>query len=141
MRAAILLALLVACSGPDYTYTFRVGGPTGDRDVTAELVVDARAGAIDLALTNHTDAEVQVRWADVALARPDGSVVALRPDADLGWIKPGARVAARLFPFVLPRGDGAAAYEGRAFRLDVPAIVRRENKVYRFDLVAHVRKS
>ena len=138
MRALVAVAL-VACSHVEYAYTF-VAGPTGDADVAAEIAVDERAGAIDLALTNHTDVEVQVRWADIALTRPDGAIVALRPDADLGWIKPGARVAARLFPLVLPRDGGAAAYDGRSFQLRVPAIVRREDKTYRVDLTAHVRK-
>jgi len=139
MRTAALVIAVAACAGTKYAYTFHPG-PAGDADVAAEIAVDERVGAIDLALTNRTDAEVQVRWADIALTRPDGTVIALRPDADLGWIKPGARIAARLFPLVLPRDDGAAAYEGRAFQLQVPAIVRHEDKLYRVDLVAHVRK-
>jgi hypothetical protein len=147
--AAALLACL-AC-GPHYAYTFQDTDPgvqhaapghdtVGDADLVAELAVDPAAGVLALALTNKTDQVLQVDWANITLTAPDGAVATLRPDADLGWLAPSARVAARLVPVALPRtGSAAAANDNARYQLAVPAIVRREPKVYRYNLVAHVR--
>jgi hypothetical protein len=154
MRERLLLSLLLASAcATHYAYTFHDADPgaqlatapnqpdqVADADLAAELVVDADAGALSLALTNKTDQVLQVDWANIALTAPDGTVATLRPDADLGWLQPSARTTARLVPFALPRtGSAAAANDNQTFRIAVPAIVRREPKLYRYNLVAHVR--
>jgi hypothetical protein len=112
-----------------------------DADLTAEILVDTNADAIQLGLTNRTDQVLQVDWANIALTRPGGGQTMLRPDTDLGWIAPGAHVVARLFPFALPRkGHDAEANNGQSFQLAVPATVRRETKVYRYTLVAALQE-
>lgn len=147
----VALWLTAGCA-TQYAYTFEVSNPGAkrsapntpdiidDADLMAEVLVDTVADAIQLALTNKTDQVLQVDWANVALTRPGGAATMLRPDTDLGWIAPGAHVVARLFPFALPRkGDAAAANNGQTFQLAVPTTVRREAKVFRYTLVAHVR--
>lgn len=147
------LALAVAGCGRQYSYAFHVTQPAAqhsapgtpdviaDADVTAEILVDTNADAIQLGLTNHTDQVLQVDWTNIALTRPGGAQTVLRPDTDLGWIAPGAHVVARLFPFALPRkGHDAEANNGQAFQLAVPATVRREAKLYRYTLVAAVQE-
>ncbi len=154
MKALALAVVLAGCAS-HYGYTFhvtdpgaRAGAPGGpetleDADVKADVLVDPKAEAIVLTLTNKTDQILAVEWNDIRLTRTDGRVSAvttLRPDTDLGWIQPGANLVARLLPLALPRsGDAAAAYEGRRFDLQVPLIVRRETKLYHYSLVAHVR--
>jgi hypothetical protein len=150
-----LLVLLasVGCASR-YAYTFQLTDPGAhhatsagesdaieDADLKAEILVDPTADALVLDLTNKTDQVLQIDWAKIAIARPSGNTTTLRPDVDLGWLLPGAHTAAKLFPIALPRsGRAAVANEGRAFRLSVPAIVRREVRVYHFTLVAHVRE-
>lgn len=110
-----------------------------DADVKAEILVDAKAAAVRLGVTNKTDEVLQVAWAEISIVRPDGIAATLRPDADLGWVPPGATLEARLFPIVLPHeGGAAAANRGRRFHLNVPVIVRREPKVYHFTLTAQL---
>jgi hypothetical protein len=148
MRHVFPLLLASACA-THYAYSFTANssdhapgspGQTADADLAADLVVDPDAGALSLTLTNQTDQVLQVEWRDITLTAPDGTVATLRPDADLGWLQPSARVAARLVPVALPRtGSAAAANDQQTFRLAVPAIVRREPKLYRYNLVAHVR--
>lgn len=140
------LAMLVPCvlagCASQYAYTFQRSGPAvADSDLGADLAVDAAADAVELDLTNHTDQPLQIAWSDISLARADGTATSLRPDIDLGWIPPGAKLSAKLVPLALPHtGDAATAYEGQRFDLTLPAIVRREAKVYHFTLVAHVRE-
>ena len=99
------------------------------------------AASVLLELTNKTDQVLQIQWAGITLTRSDGRVTSLRPDVDLGWIQPHATVTARLFAIALPRsGSKAAAYEGQRFHLNLPAVVRREQKLYHYALSAHVRK-
>src|ERR1700733_12215774 len=108
----VLLATL-AC-GPHYAYTFQDTDPgvqhgaapgkpdtIGDADLVAELAIDAAAGVLGLALTNKTDQVLEVDGANITRPAPDGAVATLRPDTDLGWLPPGARVAARLVPVAL----------------------------------------
>jgi hypothetical protein len=150
-RAGLFALVLAGCAS-HYTYSFRVTEPSAqhsasgtpdviaDADLTAEILVDTNADAIQLGLTNHTDQALQVDWTNIALTRPGGGQTMLRPDTDLGWLAPGAHVVARLFPFALPRqGHAAEANNGQAFQLAVPAIVRREAKLYRYTLVASVQ--
>ena len=147
------LALVLGACGPQYAYSFQVTNPgvkhsapntpdiVDDADLEAEILVDSVADAIQLSLTNKTDQVLQIDWANVAITRPAGKSTTLRPDTDLGWLAPGAHVVARLFPFALPRkGHDAEVNEGKTFQLTVPATVRRESKVYRYALVAHVRQ-
>ena len=148
------LCLSLGCA-TQYAYSFHLansatapassaGGRevTEDADLRAELLIDpAGAEAVLCDLTNKTDQVLQVDWAHLAVIHAGGSVTSLRPDVDLGWIQPGAKLAARLTPFVLPRsGSAAAAYEGQQLELDVPVIVRRERRLYRYAFTAHVRK-
>jgi hypothetical protein len=142
-RASLSSLVLLACVGcaSQYAYTFHVNEPVEDNDLKAAIVVDTVADDVTLELTNKTDAVLQVDWASTAITGKRGRVSQLRPDVDLGWIRPGATVTARLFPLALPRkGDEAAAYEGQRFDLMVPVIVRRESKQYHYALVAHVRE-
>jgi hypothetical protein len=111
-----------------------------DADLRAEISVDVPGAAILLSVTNKTDQVLQIGWAAISLTGADGSVADLRPDADLGWVEPQATAAARLVALALPRSGGdAAAYEGRQFQLNVPAVVRRQSRVYHYALTAHVR--
>lgn len=139
-RAACLL--LAACAGctAHYAYAFD-RHPVPDPDVAADLEVDPATATLALALTNHTDQVVQVGWTDIALAGANGRPLPLHPDADLGWISPGATVQARLFPLALPRdGDAAKAFEGRRLDVTIPVIVRRESRQIHYSLVAHVHE-
>jgi hypothetical protein len=131
-----VLALLAGCAS-HYTYDFRPTVVPSDPDVAASIHVEAASHAVVLDVTNRTDQVVQVKWPEITLARPDGRVTSLRPEADQGWIQPGATVSARLAPFAL--ADDAAA-NGRMFRVDVPMIVRREPRTVRFPLAAYGRK-
>ena len=148
------LCLTTACATP-YVYSFRVtdagtlrpagsqnSGTVEDADVKVELSVDpGELREIVLAVTNKTDQVLQVKWTNVVLTSPSGVVSAPRPDTDLGWIPPGTTQTARLVPFALPdRGDAALAYEGRLFELQVPMVIRRESKSFRYHLAAHVQE-
>jgi len=155
MAALGLVALLATagCATP-YAYDFHLTDPgvrppakpggaeaIEDADVRAEIFVDVAAGAVLLNVTNKTDQVLQIEWAAITLTHADGSVTSLRPDVDLGWLQPQATVAARLFVIALPHsGSEAAAYEGRRFQLNVPAVVRRQSKLYHYALTAHVRE-
>jgi hypothetical protein len=155
VRSAALIALvaLVGCAS-HYDYTFHLTEPgvhpaskpgdpemLEDADVKAEVLVDGVAEAVLLDVTNKTDQVLQVGWAEISMTHPDGTGTTLRPDVDLGWVQPGAKLAARLFPLALPHtGSAAAANRGRRFQLHVPVIVRREAKVYHFTFIAYVRE-
>jgi hypothetical protein len=151
--ALVALLALVGCAN-HYEYTFHVTEPSvplaplpgqpelvDDADVTAGILVDGAAGVVRLDVTNKTDQVLEVAWTEIALTRPDGTAMPLRPDADLGWIEPGAKQSARLFPIALPHsGSAALANQDRRFQLDVPVIVRREAKIYHFTLTAQLRE-
>ena len=65
----------------------------------------------------------------------------MKPDADLGWVQPGTKVNARLVPFQLPSvGAAAVAYDQAKFILVVPAVVRGNQKEYRYHLIAQAIK-
>lgn len=137
----IFIAACLAACAPTYDYAFAVAPPAARTDVETDVRVAPEAGAIELALHNQTDQVLQVEWTNIALTRPDGNVTLLRPDTDVGWIAPGARVAARLFPLALPRkGDDALANDGARWTLDIPLVVRREPRTVRVTLSAHVFK-
>ena len=154
--AAVGIVVMLAAAGcaSQYAYDFHLTDPSvhpavnlggaemvEDADVRAEILVDVAAAAVLLDFTNKTDEVLQVEWAAITLTRSDGRVTSLRPDVDLGWIQPHATVAARLFVIALPRsGSKAAAYEGQRFQLNLPAVVRREQRLYHYALSAHVRK-
>jgi len=137
--------VLLAFAGcaTQYAYDFHLTDPATveDHDVSAQIRIDVVAAAVLLELTNKTDEVLEVEWAAITLTRSDGTVTSLRPDVDLGWIQPHATVATRLFAIALPRsGRKAAAYEGQRFDLNLPAVVRREPKLYHYTLSAHVRQ-
>ena len=148
----VLLAF-AGCASP-YAYDFHLTDPgvhpamkpggaerVEDQDVSAGILVDVPAAAVLLEITNKTDEVLQVEWAAITLTLNDGRVTSLRPDVDVGWIQPHATNATRLCAIALPRsGSKAAAYEGQRFRLNVPAVVRRQRKLYHYALSAHVRK-
>jgi hypothetical protein len=141
IRQAALTMLVAAGCAPRYAYTFSRAEIVDDPDVHAEIIVDPAADSVALELTNKTDQVLQVAWAETSIVGKGGRATNLRPDVDLGWIRPGTTVAARLFPLALPRsGSAAAAYEGQRFDLSVPMIVRRESKQFHYALVAHVRE-
>ena len=112
-----------------------------DADVRAEILVDpTSARAILLDLTNKTDQVLQVEWANITMKRSDGTSTSPRPQEDLGWILPGATLSTRLIPFALPlTGGDADGYQGNHFELEVPMIVRREQRLYRYSFAVHVR--
>lgn len=142
MNAAPVWIVLLGCAAcaPHYAYTFEIPA-AADRDLGADIVVDAKANTIALDLTNRTDQVLQIEWAKVSITDKSGLVTPLRPDWDLGWLQPGASVSAHLYPLALPdRGKAAAAYEGESLELTVPVIVRREAKQYHYSLVAHVHE-
>ena len=134
-----LAAFLLAGCTSTYAYTFHVDGTTDDGDVAADVRVDAASQVVHLGLTNKTDQVMQVEWSEIAIVRADGHGTELHPDADLGWLQPGATLSANLFPLAFPRHARAAlADDNGKFELRVPVIVRREQKVYRYHLTAHV---
>lgn len=145
LRLAPLAVLIAsaACATP-YRYSFQLAdeGALEDADVRAEVRVDPTGQrAVLLDLTNKTDQVVQVAWTRIAMTRQDGLKTTLRPDVDLGWIAPGGRQAARLIPFALPpSGDAALALKGQLFELEVPLIVRREPKTYRYTFRVELQK-
>jgi hypothetical protein len=145
------MALLAAPAGcaTTYAYRFEPADPGASQDTSSEQDTvedgDVKANAqitenaVLLDVTNKTDAVLQVRWNKITLDRGNKTTSSLGPDVDLGWIQPGATVAARLVPLALPRsGQHAATYEARHFELDVPMVVRSEAKVVRFHFIAHV---
>jgi hypothetical protein len=147
-----LLFVLTSCATP-YAYRFdrldgsAVGNPAAagcqaseDADVRVDLRVDPTgARAIFMEVANQTDQVLQVEWTKLTMTRADGLVTTLRPDADLGWIKPGDKQRARLIPFALPASGGMAlALDGLHFQLQVPMLIRRERKTYCYDFLAHV---
>jgi hypothetical protein len=154
---AVPVAVLIAsaaCATP-YGYSFHLGdggsprasGPGGwevqeDANVRVELLADPTSQrAILVQVTNKTDQVLQVEWTKVAMTRSDGLRTTPRPDADLGWIRPGETQAARLIPFALPpSGSAALAMQGQRFELEVPMIVRRESKNYRYALLAQLER-
>ncbi len=140
MNRAPLWIVLLGCAAcaPHYAYTFEVP-PAADKDLDADILVDAKANTISLDLTNLTDQVLQVQWSQISITDKRGLVTPLRPDWDLGWLQPRARVSAHLYPLALPdRGRAAASYEGETLELTVPVIVRREPRQYHYSLVAHV---
>jgi hypothetical protein len=152
--AVVILIASTACATP-YAYSFRLvddgaqamATPAGqevveDSDIRAELLIDPTGQrAILLNVTNKTEQILQIQWANVTATRSDGLKTTLRPDVDLGWIKPGEKQVARLIPFVLPpSGDAALTLEGQRVALELPMIVRRELKRYRYTFSVHVQK-
>jgi hypothetical protein len=150
----MMLFATAACATP-YAYSFQLtndgaghassaGGREvlEDADVRAELLVDPtgqRAILIDVA--NRTDQLLQVQWAGVTMTRSDGLMTTPRPDVDVGWIEPGKKQVVRLIPFILPpSGSAARAVEGQRFDLEVPMIVRREPKRYRYAFSVHLQE-
>ncbi|MDR0480459.1 MAG: hypothetical protein LBG66_01080 [Gallionellaceae bacterium] len=146
--------VLTSCATP-YAYQFApldtgaagAAAPAGcqqpaDADVHADLRLDPTGEhAIFIDLANQTDRALEVQWTQVTMSRADGLVTRLRPDTDLGWIEPGQKQSARLIPFALPpAGDASRALEGQHFHLAIPMVVRREQKTYCYDFLAHVQE-
>jgi hypothetical protein len=66
-----------------------------------------------------------VQWQLISMVGPDRTQIALRSDAPLGAVEPGAKLSALLVPFELPSvGPTAKAYDGSDFELVVPMVVR-----------------
>jgi hypothetical protein len=148
----VVVSLASAGCARHHVYDFHLTGPgvhpavtldgaemVEDADVRVEILVDVATAAVLLEVTNKTDEVLQVDWAAITLTRSDGRVTSLRPDVDLGWIQPHAMIAARLFAIALPgSGSEAAAHEGHVFQLNLPAVVRREPRLYHHALRADV---
>jgi hypothetical protein len=137
--ASTLLLVAAGCGTASYAYRFDLTDPGArnltrpgerdtleDADVKAEILVDPTSfQAILLDVTNKTEQPLAVQWPGVSIVGPDGSQNPLRPDAPVPVVEPGAKVVARLVPFVLPsQGAAATAYDGTAFELVVPMLVR-----------------
>jgi hypothetical protein len=149
------LLLAVGCAPANYYYNFDITDPgshnlskPGERDtleddsVRAEILVDPTTfQAIALDLINKTDQILEVQWTQITMTGPDGSTLPLRPDADLGWVQPSSKVAARLVPFSLPpSGNAAASYDNSTWQLQVPMVVRGQPKNYQYHLIVHMQK-
>jgi len=149
----MILLTTAACATP-YSYSFhltndgaehasKAGGREAleDADVRAELLVDPTGQrAILIDVTNKTDQLLQVQWTSVTMTRSDGLTTTPRPDVDVGWIAPGGKQVVRLIPFILPpSGSAARAVEGQRVELEVPMVVRREPKRYRYAFSVHLQ--
>jgi hypothetical protein len=112
----VVLLASVGCAS-HYAYTFQLTDPGAQHATTAgepdaiedaelktEILVDTVADALVLGLTNKTAQVLQVDWPKITIARSSGNATTLRPDVDLGWLPPGARVTARLFPIARELG-------------------------------------
>jgi hypothetical protein len=156
MKNLFFVGVLAAgCAPTNYYYNFDLTDPgaqnlskPGQRDtleddsIKAEILVDPTTfQAISFDVTNKTSQIVEVQWTQINMIGPDGSTIPVHPDADLGWIQPGTRMAARLVPFSLPpSGSAAAAYDGQTFQLQVPMVVGGQPKVYQYHLIVHMQK-
>jgi hypothetical protein len=153
MRLLALWALLGGCAPLTYTYSFDLTDPGArnvqkpgqhdvleDNDLKSELLIDPTSfQAVMLKLTNKTDVNIDVQWGAISMVAPDRSQQALAPDVSLGPVEPGATVNARLVPYQLPSvGAPAAAYDGQAFELVVPLVVRGTPREMHYHLIAHV---
>jgi hypothetical protein len=154
----LLVVLLLAASGcvpPKYYYNFDVTDPgaknltrPGERDVLenpdlkAEILVDPTSfQSILLIITNTTSEPLSVEWHQIAVIGPDRVERPLRPDVGVGRIEPFTKARARLIPFELPdMGNAAASFDGQAFELVVPLVVRGQPKDFRIHLLAHAVK-
>ncbi len=142
LRPFVVLAASLWCTGcavVNYTYRFdltnagalnltKPGQRDGleDADVKLGVLVDPTSfQAIAIDVTNKTDLPLQVRWGQISMVAPDQSQIALAPDQKLGDVEPGAKVQARLVPFILPaQGPAAKAYDNTNFALVIPMVVR-----------------
>jgi len=155
MRLAIVLVCAAGCAPANYLYSFDLTDPGAvnfpdfrrpdveeDGDVKAEIRFDPtefRAIAFDV--TNKTDVPLQVMWDQIAVVSPDGMQRAVRPQAPLGAIEPGAKVASVLGPFELPSvGSAAKAYDGQSFELVAQMLVRGQPREYRYHLRVKLKK-
>jgi hypothetical protein len=151
----LVFALAAGCAPANYAFSFDLTDPGArnltkpgerdaieDADVKSEILVDATSfQAILLDLTNKTEQPLQVGWDRISITGPDGVQTPIKPDTGLGEIEPGAKVVARLVPFVLPStGKLAAAYDGATFELVVPVWVRGQPREYRYHLRARANK-
>ena len=155
MRLAIVLIGLAGCAPANYLYSFDLIDPGAinypdfrrpdveeDADVKAEIRFDpTEFKLVAFDVTNKTDAPLQVMWDQIAVVSPDGVQRAIRPQAPLGAIEPGAKVTSTLGPFELPSvGAAAKAYDGTNFELVVQMLVRGQPKEYRYHLHVKLKK-
>ena len=155
MLIAFLMLVASGCVPAKYYYNFDVTDPgaknltkPGERDLLetadlkAEVLVDPTSfQAILLIITNTTSEPLTVQWQQVAVIGPDRVERPLRPDVGAGRIEPYTKMRARLIPFELPDvGNAAASFDGQAFELVVPLLVRGQPKDFRIHLLAHAVK-
>jgi hypothetical protein len=156
MRILLALGLfVVGCAPANYAYSFDLTDPGArnltkpgerdtieDADVKTEILVDPTSfQAVLLDLTNKTEVPLEVRWDQISIIGPDHSQMPVHADVGLGAIEPGAKVVARLIPFVLPAvGAAAAAYDNTDFELVVPMAVRGAVRENRYHLHARANK-
>jgi hypothetical protein len=155
MRIALLAALVAGCAPATYTYSFDMTDPGArnvqkpgqhdvleDADVKSELLVDPTSfQAVMFKITNKTEGNIQINWGAISMLMPDRSQQPLQPDAGLGAVEPGATLSVRLVPFQLPQiGAAAKAYDGTAFELVVPMVVRGAPREMHYHLAARAIK-
>jgi hypothetical protein len=151
----VLLLLLSGCAPATYLYSFDLTDPGAtnfadfrrpdveeDADVKAEIRIDpTEFKAIAYDVTNKTDTALQVMWDQISIVSPDGVQRAVRPQAPLGAIEPGAKVTTVLVPFELPSvGPAAKAFDGTSFEMAVPMLVRGQPHEYRYHLHVTLKK-
>ncbi len=158
LKSLLLLPFVMTsfgCAIANYAYSFDLTNPGAhnlvkpgqrdtleDGDIKAEILVDPTSfQAIALDITNKTEVPMQVQWGQISMVAPDQSQTPLAPDQQLGEIEPGAKVAARLVPFVLPgQGPAAKAYDNTNFELVVPIVVRNAPREMRYQMHVIVTK-
>ena len=144
-----------ACAPVKYYYHFDITDPgatnvhkpgersaLSDPDLKAEVLVDPTSfQAILLIITNTTAEPMMVQWHQIGVIGPDRVMRSLRPDVGVGNIEPYTKARVRLIPFELPDvGNAAASYDGQAFELVVPLLVRNQPREFRVHLLAHAEK-
>jgi hypothetical protein len=151
----IILVALGGCAPANYLYSFDLADPGAinypdfrrpdaieDNDVKIEVRADpTEFKAVALDVTNKTEVPLQVTWDQISMIGPDAQQNALRPQAPLGAIEPGAKITALLVPFTLPsQGAPAKAYDGTTFELVVPLVVRGAPRENRYHLKVKLQK-
>lgn len=107
-------------------------GVVEDDDVRLAIELDpTRRRAISVRVTNKTQQQLQVQWRHLTLRDPTGAITSPRPEVDVGWVLPQATQTVVITPFALPASSlNGRSYEGQAFELRVPMLIRGEPRSY-----------
>jgi hypothetical protein len=146
---------MAGCAPANYLYSFDLTDPGAvnykdsrrpdvieDGDVKAEVRLDpTEFKAVAFDVTNKTDQPLQVMWEQISIISPDGNQRAVRPQAPLAAIEPGARISAVLVPFELPSvGAAAKSFDNTTFEMVAPMVVRGQPHEYRYHLHVTLKK-